>query len=186
MLIALLNILIRAHLAWFLFEVVTSPNDPRFEGKAIPIRNLVIVGGMSMLFPAAHLLFRRWRRYPWGWDALYLSVYWLDMAGNSFDLYDTYERFDLIPHFHGTGAFALVFERAFGLRAWPAFLAANGFHAALETQEILTDVMFKTHNVRGWWDTAGDMAVGVLGTVAYPALARRLAIPSPGTRASRR
>lgn len=174
MLLTILNVLLRAHLAWFLFEVMTNQDDPRFAGKAIPIRNLVIVGGMSMLFPVAHLVFRRWGRYPWGWDALYLSVYWLDMAGNSFDLYDSYKHFDLIPHFHGTGAFALVFERAFGLKAWPAFLVANGFHGALEAQEILTDVFFKTHNVCGWWDSAGDMIVGILGTLAYPALARRL------------
>lgn len=44
---------------------------------------------------------------------------------------------------------------------------------ALEAQEILTDVFFKTHNVRGWWDSALDMAVGILGSLAYPALARR-------------
>ncbi|MBI2983819.1 MAG: hypothetical protein HYY42_06550 [Chloroflexi bacterium] len=166
--------MIRAHIAWFLWEVMTHQDDPRFAGKAIPIRNLAIVGGMSMLFPLVQLIGKRWKRYPWGWDSLYLSVYWLDMAGNSFDLYDRYTHFDLIPHLHGTGAFALVFERAFGLKPKTAFLAANGFHGALEAQEILTDVFFKTHNVRGWWDSAGDITVGILGTLAYPALARRL------------
>ncbi len=174
MILAIVNVLIRAHLAWFLFEVMTNKDDRRFAGKAIPIRNLVIVGGMSMLFPLAQVLTKRWKRYPWGWDSLYLSVYWLDMAGNSFDLYDTYTHFDLIPHFHGTGAFTVVFERAFGLRPRTAFLVANGFHAALETQEILTDVFFKTHNVRGWWDSAGDIVAGILGTLSYPALGRRL------------
>lgn len=174
MLLVLLNLLIRVHIAWFLFEVVTQPDDPRFAGKAIPIRNLVIVGGMSMLFPLAQLLRRRWRRYPWGWDSLYLSVYWLDMAGNSFDLYDTYRHFDLIPHFHGTGAFALIFDKAFGLRAWPAVLLANGAHGVLEAQEIFTDVFFNTHNVRGWWDTAGDMIVGILGSLAYQQIGKRL------------
>jgi hypothetical protein len=172
----ILNILIRAHIAYFLWEVMTKGDDPRFAGKAIPIRNLVIVGGMSMLFPLVQLLVKRWKRYPWGWDSLYLSVYWLDMAGNSFDLYDSYTHFDLIPHFHGTGVFAVVFERAFGLRVWPAILWANGSHTALEAQEILTDVFFKTHNVRGWWDTAGDITSGILGTLAYPWLARTLRI----------
>lgn len=182
MLLAILNILIRVHLAYFLWEVVTQPDDPRFAGKAIPIRNLVIVGGMSLLFPAVQLLTKRWKRYPWGWDALYLSVYWLDMAGNSFDLYDSYTHFDLIPHFHGSGVFAVVFHKAFGLSPWRAFLVANGAHGALEAQEIFTDVFFKTHNVRGWWDTAGDMLVGILGTLAYPALARRLRAPAAATR----
>jgi len=173
-LLALLNVLIRLHIAYFLWEVMAHPDDPRFAGKAIPIRNLVIVGGMSMLLPVAHLVFKRWKRYPWGWDSLYLSVYWLDMAGNSFNLYDSYTHFDLIPHFHGTAAFTVVFERAFALRPLSAFLLANGAHGALEAQEIFTDVFFKTHNVRGWWDTAGDMITGILGSLAYPALARRL------------
>jgi hypothetical protein len=180
--LALLNVLIRVHLAYFLWEVMTNPDDPRFVGKAIPIRNLVIVGGMSLLFPAVQLFTKRWKRYPWGWDALYLSVYWLDMAGNSFDLYDSYTHFDLIPHFHGTGAFALVFNRAFGLSPLQAFLVANGAHGALEAQEIFTDVVFKTHNVRGWWDTAGDMIVGILGSLAHPAIARRMRAPTAPSR----
>ncbi|MBI2983821.1 MAG: hypothetical protein HYY42_06560, partial [Chloroflexi bacterium] len=46
---------------------------------------------------------------------------------------------------------AAAVERAFGLRPLTAFLMANGAHGALEAQEILTDVFFKTHNVRGWW-----------------------------------
>lgn len=185
MLLALLNVLIRAHLAYFLWEVMTQQDDPRFAGKAIAPRNLVIVSGMSMVFPVAYLVFKRWKRYPWGWDSLYLSVFWLDMAGNSFDLYDSYTHFDLIPHFHGTGAFALVFERAFGLRAWPAFLVANGVHSALEAQELLTDVFLGTHNVRGWWDSAGDILAGILGTLAYPAAARRLRAPPAALRQGR-
>lgn len=174
----LLNLLIRLHLAYFLWEVLTHQDDHRFAGKAIPIRNLVIVGGMSLLFPTAQVLTKRWRRYPWGWDSLYLSVYWLDMAGNSLDLYDRYFHFDLIPHFHGTGAFALVFERALGMTRTQAFLVANGFHGALEAQENLTDVFFGTHNVRGWWDTAGDLGSGFVGTLVYPAVARLLGLRS--------
>src|SRR5688572_13305667 len=45
MVFALLNVLIRLHVAYFLWEVMANPDDPRFAGKAIPIRNLVIVGG---------------------------------------------------------------------------------------------------------------------------------------------
>lgn len=174
MLLAALNILVRAHIAYFLWEVLAHPDDRRFAGKAIPVRNLIIVGGMSLLFPALHLLRRRWRRYPWGDDLLYLSVFWLDMAGNSFDLYDSYKHFDLIPHFHGTGAFQLTFQRGLGLRPPQAFMWSNGVHIALEAQELFTDVVFGTHNVRGWWDSAGDIASGLLGTLVYPALARRL------------
>jgi hypothetical protein len=55
-----------------------------------------------------------------------------------------------------------------------AFLVANGVHVALETQESLTDVFFGTHNVRAWWDQPGDLLAGLVGTLAYPALARWL------------
>jgi hypothetical protein len=51
---------------------------------------------------------------------------------------------------------------------------ANAVHVALETQESLTDVLFGTHNVRAWWDQPGDLLAGLVGTLAYPALARKL------------
>jgi hypothetical protein len=169
-----LDLALRAHIAWFLAEVLLNPHDPRFEGKAIPIRNLIIVGGMSMLFPILHLTRRRGKRYPIWTDVTWLSLFWLDMAGNSFDLYDTYERFDLIPHFHGSGAATVAIAVAADLKPLPAAIAANVAHAVLELQEILTDVFAGTHNVRGPLDTIGDLAAGLLGSFAYAPLARAL------------
>ncbi|MGH2470893.1 MAG: hypothetical protein ACRDG6_00610, partial [Candidatus Limnocylindria bacterium] len=120
-----------------------------------------------LLFPALHVVRRRWRRYPVWTDDVWLSLFWLDMAGNSFDLYDRYTHFDLIPHFHGTGASAVALQRGFGLTRSRAFLIATAMHTALEAQEYATDVFFGTHNVRGWWDSAGDIAAGLVGAVAY-------------------
>jgi hypothetical protein len=54
-------------------------------------------------------------------------------------------------------------------------MAANLIHVGLETQESLTDVFFGTHNVRAWWDQPGDLLAGLVGTLAYPAIARRIA-----------
>ena len=162
-----LNLTLRVWIARFLVEVLTDPEDHRFKGKAIPVRNLLIVGGLSLLFPALHLFRRRRARYPWWTDDLWLSLFWLDMAGNSFDLYDRYTHFDLIPHLHGTGASAVAIERAFGSTRRQAFLASNALHAALEAKEYATDVLFGTHNVRGWWDSAGDLLAGLLGTAIY-------------------
>jgi hypothetical protein len=161
------NVLLRASIGYFLAEVLRNPKDPRFAGKAIPIRNLIIVGGLSLLFPALHVVRRRWRRYPVWTDNLWLSLFWLDMAGNSFNLYDRYTHFDLIPHFHGTGASAVALQRGFGLTRGRAFVIATALHSALEAQEYATDVFFGTHNVRGWWDSAGDLAAGFLGALAY-------------------
>ena len=164
---AAINVAIRVYLGYFLAEVLARPSDRRFSGKAIPVRNLVIVAGLSLLFPALHFVRRRWRRYPFWTDDLWLSLFWLDMAGNSFDLYDRYTHFDLVPHFHGTGAAAVALRRGFAVSRRRAFWLANGVHALLEAQELATDVLFGTHNVRGWWDTAGDLGAGVFGSAVY-------------------
>jgi hypothetical protein len=169
-----INALLRIAIAYFLAEVLLKPNDPRFAGKAIPVRNLLIVGGLSLVFPLMHARTRRWSRYPWWVDNLHLSIFFLDMAGNSFDLYDRYVHFDLIPHFHGTGAFTVVLRAGFGASAWSAVAIATALHSLLEAQEYLTDVFFGTHNVRGVWDTVGDLLAGLLGTATYNTLYSRL------------
>lgn len=145
-------------------------DDPRFAGKAIPIRNLIIVLSFSMLFPILYFWKKRWNRYPVWFDNLYLSIFWLDMAGNSFNLYDTYFYFDLIPHFHGTGALAAVLFGTLSFSALSAIGLANIIHMLLEAQEFYTDVFFKTHNVRGTFDVVNDMVIGVIGTIAYVSL----------------
>ena len=107
----ILNLFVRITVLYFLGEVLLFPNDPRFAGKAIPIRNFVIVVSLSFLFPVFHFLRRRWSRYPLWLDSLYLSIFWLDMAGNSFDLYDRHRDFDLIAPIR-SGPFAPRFWRA--------------------------------------------------------------------------
>ncbi len=169
-----LNALLRASIVAFLVDTLRHPHDPRYEGKAIPIRNLLVVGSLSLTFPLLYLWQRRrpgkrpgWRRYPIWSDDLFLSIFWLDMAGNFFDLYDRYKHFDLIPHGHGSGALAAVLLNAFGMQPLAAYGVANGIHGLLEAQEILTDVFFGTHNVRGAWDSIGDLGVGLIGTSTY-------------------
>lgn len=169
-----LNALLRASIAAFLADTLRHPHDKRYEGKAIPIRNLLIVGSLSFTFPLLHLWQlrrprqnRRWRRYPVASDNFFLSIFWLDMAGNYFDLYDRYLHFDLIPHCHGSGALAAVLLNAFEMPPLAAFGVANGIHGLLEAQEYLTDVFFGTHNVRGAWDSLGDLGAGLVGTSAY-------------------
>jgi len=162
-----LNLIIRISTLYFMSEVLLFPNDPRFAGKAIPIRNLIIVVSFSLLFPALYFLRKKWKKYPIWADNLYLSIFWLDMAGNSFNLYDTYYYFDLIPHFHGPGAIALVFAIAFGFTLLEGIGLATIIHMALEAQEFYTDVFFGTHNVRGTADTVNDIVVGIVGAALY-------------------
>lgn len=142
-------------------------DDPRFAGKAIPVRNLIIVLTLSLLFPFLYFIKKKWKKYPIWLDNLYLSIFWLDMAGNSFNLYNRYFYFDLIPHFHGSGALAVVLFGAFGFSFLSAAGLANIIHMALEIQEYYADVFLKTHNIRGTFDVVNDMGVGVLGALLY-------------------
>lgn len=169
----LINLLLRLSIVYFLGEVLLLPDDPRFEGKAIPIRNLVIVISLSLLFPILYFLKKKnkfpikWTSYPFWLDNLYLSIFWLDMAGNSANLYDTYFYFDLIPHFHGTGAVAAVLFSTLRFSALSSIGAATIIHMLLEAQEFYTDVLFKTHNVRGTFDVVNDLVVGLAGATIY-------------------
>ena len=170
----IVNIIIRLSILYFLGEVLLLPDDPRFAGKAIPIRNFIIVITLSLLFPVLYFWKKKWgnlpagrQGYPFWWDNLYLSIFWLDMAGNSFNLYDSYFYFDLIPHLHSTAALAVVLLGAFGFTFWSGVGVANIIHLLLEAQEYYTDVFLGTHNVRGVFDVVNDLLVGVLGTLLY-------------------
>jgi len=174
----LVNVFIRLSIIYFLGEVLLNPEDSRFAGKAIPIRNLIIVLTFSMLIPALYFWHKkggpqllrgqsRDQSYPIWEDNLYLSLFWLDMAGNSFNLYDTYQYFDLLPHFHGTGALAVLLAGPFGLSFLSTIGIAHLIHTILEAQEYYTDVFFNTHNVRGIWDTVNDLVAGIVAAVVY-------------------
>ena len=164
------NLALRASITYFLSESMLFPNDPRFAGKAIPIRNVIIVTSLSAALPAMQVWRRRWRRYPYWLDNLYLSIFWLDMLGNSLDLYDRYFYFDLIPHAHGPGAASIVFREALGLSPLGAVGLTSILHTLLEGQEYYTDVFFGTRNVRGVFDTINDLLAGVAGSTAYMTL----------------
>jgi hypothetical protein len=162
------NVVLRLGIIAFLADAILNAADPRFAGKAIGSRGLVIVP-VSLLLPALYLTRRRGERYPFWTDNLYLSIFALDLAGNSFDLYNTYRHFDLLPHAHGTGAVTVVFARLFGQPALSAIGLATVLHVVLEAQEYYSDVLFGLENVRGTWDVVNDLVVGVLGSVAYGA-----------------
>jgi hypothetical protein len=53
--------------------VLLNRDEARFVGEAIPIRNLVIIGGLGGAFPVLYWTRKRWPRYPVRPDNLYLS-----------------------------------------------------------------------------------------------------------------
>jgi hypothetical protein len=162
-------------LAMLVHVLRASPSDLRFAGKGIRSRALIVVPGTAAAIPLLWAATgQRRAAYPHAFDAVLLSITALDLAGNVLDLYDRHRHFDLIPHFHGTGAITVELAWLLGLPMRAAFALATAGHAVLEAQEIGSDVLFGYRNVRGWWDTAGDMAAGLAGSVAYAALYARL------------
>jgi hypothetical protein len=167
------NILSRLGILAFTIDALINAGDQRFEGKALGPRNVGILLGLSMLFPILHFIYKRWKEYPYWYDNLYLSIFWLDMSGNSLNLYNAVEWWDHVPHSHGTGALAMVLIGAFGLAPLAAAGLATMLHVALEIQEYYGDVLLHTHNVKGIADSMNDLAYGLIGVVAYTLIAKR-------------
>ncbi len=160
------NLLLRVMIVYFAAESTFLPDDPRYAGKGLTIRNILIVVGFTMIFPFHYFIRKKWPRYPVWMDALYLSIFWLDMMGNSFNLFDTFEHFDALPHTWGPGALAVVFMWWQGWSAVSAAGVATMIHAWLECEEYWGDLLFGTHNVRGAWDTVSDLGAGLAGGLA--------------------
>ena len=161
-----IDIALRLAIIGFAIEaVLAGPDDPRFAGKGIAMRDLVLAGGVATLIvPVLHFVRRRWDRYPVWTDVAFLSILALDMAGNSLNLYEQQWRFDLIPHAYGPSA-ALIGLLLLDMRTWLAFAIVNGLHVLLEIQEVAGDVVFGTSNVNGAWDSISDLAVGLTASV---------------------
>jgi hypothetical protein len=154
-------------------DALLHPDDHRYAGKGIGKRGLVLVGA-SMLVPVLHATARRGERYPIDTDNLYLSISALDLAGNYLDLYDRHARFDLIPHFHGTGAASVVLATLLRRPLLAGIGVAQIGHVVLEAQEYYSDVWFGLRNVRGTWDTVGDLLAGAAGSIVYGGIAHAL------------
>jgi hypothetical protein len=163
-----LNLALRAAIVVVLADALVNADEPRYAGKAIGTRGLVIIP-LSLAIPALHLWRRRHGRYPVWTDNLYLSLFALDMGGNLLDLYDRYLLFDLIPHAHGTGAVTVVLAEMIPLPGLSAVGVAQLLHIVLEAQEYYSDVVFGLRNVRGTWDVVNDLLAGAVGSVVYVA-----------------
>ena len=120
-----------------------------------------------MLLPVLFRFTKQWKEYPWWFDAGYLSIFFLDMAGNSVNAYNTRPGFDLLPHFYGPGMLAVVLMGAFAIGPLAAAGFATMLHALLEVQEIYGDHFLGTKNVRDLMDTANDLMAGIIGATLF-------------------
>ena len=160
------NLALRAVIVGVVLDALLNPDDDRYAGKGIGTRGLVLVAA-SLLIPALQRTTRRGERYPLVTDNLYLSIFALDMAGNYLDLYNRFVLFDLIPHFHGTGASSIVLASLLRRPLLAGIGVAQILHIGLEAQEYYSDILFDLHNVRGTWDTINDLLAGAAGSLAY-------------------
>lgn len=161
-----LNVGLRLAILVFAADTWLNPDDPRYEGKNLGGRSVFILV-LSLLFPFFYAARKEWPRYPVWWDALYLPVFAVDMAGNYFGLYLTNINFDKIPHLHGPGALAVVFAAAFGFGPIAAAGLATILQTGLEVNEFYTDVYAGTNNVRDLFDSMNDLTAGLLGVGIY-------------------
>ena len=175
------GVLLRSVMLGMLIRVLRAgPEDHRFVRKGIGSRALLMVPLACLAIPALWLAAGRRRGpYPAAMDDLFMSIVALDLAGNVLDLYDRHRHFDLIPHGHGTGSLTILLAWLLRLPLQRAIRMATAGHAALEAQEIASDLLFGYRNVRGWWDTAGDLASGLAGSALYAWLYLRL-VREPG------
>lgn len=72
---------LRVAIAGFAFEAVTAGDDPRFVGKGIAVRDIVLAGAaLGVAVPLAHAVRHRGRPYPVWADVALLSILAVDMA----------------------------------------------------------------------------------------------------------
>jgi hypothetical protein len=165
------NVVLRVAIALMSVHAIVNGQDQRYAGKSLGPRDVIITLGFAMLFPLFWRLRYRgrvWQRYPWWYDNLYLSIFAVDMAGNFFDLYNTYPLwFNHLPHTHGPGALAIVLAGAFGFPILTAVGLATIFHVYLEVEELYGDVLFGTHNFLDKQYEMNDLVFGLIGVTLY-------------------
>ncbi len=166
----------------------------QFEGKAFGTR-LMAYPLMMLALPAAWWSVARMRgirsAVPWDATAFVMWGFFVDVTGNSLDLYDTIVWWDDANHFAnwltlsiGVG---LCLARGSGADAppWLLAVATAGMGALLaigwEVGEWYTFIRHGTELDTAYEDTLGDEALGSLGAIVAGVLIARL-VGRPRTR----
>lgn len=173
---ALVNVVLRLAIFAMSVDAIANGADPRFAGKALAPRDVIISFGLAMLFPLFWKLRyqkRQWHEYPWWFDSLYLSMFAFDMAGNSLGLYNAYTgTFNDVTHTYVNGAIMIVLAGAFGFTTLEAMGVTTILHLVLQVEEYYGDRFLGTHNIVGMEGeyeqfVGGLIAVTVCGAIWY-------------------
>jgi hypothetical protein len=173
---------------------------PQFEDKGFGAR-LVAYPLLMLLVPAAWT-WTRWRRgsdtpdnpavapppLPWGGFALIMAPFFIDVTGNSLDLYDRLPWWDDANHFVNwlllSAGIGVLLLRAEIRPTWVLGLLVTGLGALLaigwELAEWYAFIRHGTELRTAYEDTLGDQALGTLGAaVAGVLVARRQGSRTP-------
>ena len=164
-----IDIGIKVALVALLALALLFPDLPQFAGKAMQGR--VLTYGLAMLLVPA-VWFVRFRRHPYpvAIDILVTLPFFIDVAGNALDLYDSVEWWDDANHFvnwalmTGGVALALAFLplgrlNRFGLALGYAAVSA----IAWELIEYVTFIKDSPELVTAYTDTLLDEILGTSG-----------------------
>lgn len=178
-----IDIGIKVALVALLGLALLFPDLPQFAGKAMEGR--VLTYGLAMLLVPA-IWFLRFRRHPYpvAIDILITLPFFIDVAGNALDLYDTIEWWDDANHFvnwslmTGGVALALAFLplgrlNRFGLALGYAALSA----VAWELIEYVTFIKDSPELETAYTDTLLDEILGTSGGGLSAALVAWLVPP---------
>jgi hypothetical protein len=163
---------------------VTHQDWERFADKAMTAR-AVLYPVAAAIVPAVWLLARRRFAYPAVPDALLVTPFVIDLAGNALDLYDRVTWFDDACHLGNwailTLAVGLPLARRHG--PWVTLGLCVGFGATTavlwEIGEFGAFVLKTEESVTAYRDTVGDMALGLSGATVAGLVSARLARQQP-------
>lgn len=161
----------------------------QFEGKAFGWR-LATYPLAALVVPSGWLLRGRPAPYPHAMDVFLVLPFFIDVAGNALDLYDTVDWWDDANHFVN---WALL-STAAGLFVARATDAGRPTHVALvigfgATAAILWELAEYVSFIRNspeletaYEDTLGDMALGLCGSLFAAGVTAALRRPHPASR----
>jgi hypothetical protein len=169
-----IDVALKVALVGQLLFAVARPDLPQFEGKAMAGRAIVYPLAV-LVVPAVWLVVRRGRRveYPYALDILWTLPFFIDVSGNTANLYDSVGWWDDLNHFVNWGilvaAFGQLLIRLPVGRISAAGLAL-GFGAVTailwEFAEYVTFIRNNENELRtAYTDTLGDLALGLGGSV---------------------
>jgi hypothetical protein len=152
----------------------------QFEGKAFGSRLVAYPVMMTAPILVWWLAAGRGKRtspLPWAAFAFLCAPFFIDVTGNSFDLYDTVVWWDDANHFVNwlllCSGIWLMLERARPPR-WTLVVMVTGLGAVLailwELAEYFTFIRNGTELTTAYTDTLGDEALGTLGAVVAAVL----------------